>query len=267
MDYQLEELMEFGGTWWGKQWVKSMLADKRKNKYRRMFRGINYANENRISNLIIQHGEVFALCLGSEKYGSQQYRIRLKFTPLESNQWKKVAEKLSEKALYEAQLLTKEMPKDIDKIFIAAGVPLFPPIKEELNGSCSCPDKSVPCKHMAALVLILAKIFDYDPFQLIKLRGRDRNTLLDEIEDESLKNLGFHKKHKNISEKPKISDTDEKPDFHFKIEKRAKLTTNIFEEMGELSEISNYNDFMEVLQKIYQHAGDFAYNLALENGK
>lgn len=267
MDNQLEELMDFGGTWWGKHWIKSMLADKRKNKYRRMFRGIKYAKENRISNLIIQSGEVFALCLGSEKYGSQQYRIRLKFTPLEPNHWKKVVEKLSEKALYEAQLLTKEMPKDMDKIFTAAGVPLFPPVKEELNGSCSCPDESVPCKHMAALILILAKIFDYDPFKLIELRGRDRNALLEEIEAKSLENLGFHQKSKDIPEKTKISTNDEIPTFHFKIEKSSKSFSNIFEEIGELSEINNYNDFMEVIQKIYHHSKDFAYETAFGNGK
>ena len=271
MDNQLEELMNFGDTWWGKQWIKSMLADKRKNKYRRMYRGINYAKENRISNLIIRSGEVFALCLGSKKYGSQQYRIRLKFTPLESDQWEKVAEKLSEKALYEAQLLIKEMPKDMDKIFTTVGVPLFPPIKEKLDGSCSCPDESVPCKHMAALILILAKIFDYDPFQLIKLRGRDRNTLLEEIESKSLENLGFHQKSTDLPESSKILTTDkiadEFPNFHFRIEKSSKLGSNIFDEMGELSEIINYNDFMEVMQKIYQHSKDFAYETAFENGE
>jgi uncharacterized Zn finger protein len=39
----------------------------------------------------------------------------------------------------------------------------------------------VPCKHLAAVFYVLAERFDADPFQILALRGRDREELLDEL--------------------------------------------------------------------------------------
>jgi uncharacterized Zn finger protein len=46
---------------------------------------------------------------------------------------------------------------------------------------CTCPDATVPCKHLAAVFYLLAERFDADPFALLALRGRDRETVLDEL--------------------------------------------------------------------------------------
>jgi hypothetical protein len=43
---------------------------------------------------------------------------------------------------------------------------------------CSCPDWSVPCKHLAAVAYLVAERFDDDPFLILRWRGRDRATLL-----------------------------------------------------------------------------------------
>jgi uncharacterized Zn finger protein len=43
---------------------------------------------------------------------------------------------------------------------------------------CSCPDWSVPCKHVAATLYLLAEAFDGDPFLVLTWRGRDKATLL-----------------------------------------------------------------------------------------
>jgi uncharacterized Zn finger protein len=46
---------------------------------------------------------------------------------------------------------------------------------------CSCPDYAVPCKHLAAVCYVLAERFDADPFQILLLRGRHRDALLEEL--------------------------------------------------------------------------------------
>ena len=46
---------------------------------------------------------------------------------------------------------------------------------------CTCPDSTVPCKHLAAVFYLLAERFDADPFAVLALRGRDRETVLDEL--------------------------------------------------------------------------------------
>jgi uncharacterized Zn finger protein len=41
----------------------------------------------------------------------------------------------------------------------------------------------VPCKHLAAVFYLLAESFDDDPFAILALRGRDRQTLLENVRE------------------------------------------------------------------------------------
>ena len=90
-------------------------------------------------------------------------------------------EALAAQALYSAQLLAGELPPEIEEVFADAGTPLFPASLGDLAMACSCPDWSVPCKHIAATFYLLAEDFDRDPFQLLRWRGRDRDTLLTDL--------------------------------------------------------------------------------------
>ena len=63
----------------------------------------------------------------------------------------------------------------------AQGVALFPAERGDLAMDCTCPDATVPCKHLAAVFYLLAERFDADPFAVLALRGRDRETVLDEL--------------------------------------------------------------------------------------
>ena len=61
------------------------------------------------------------------------------------------------------------------------GLSLFPASARDLALDCTCPDQAVPCKHLAAVCYVLAERFDADPFAMLALRGRDRETLLDDL--------------------------------------------------------------------------------------
>jgi uncharacterized Zn finger protein len=73
------------------------------------------------------------------------------------------------------------MPRDIERVFEAVGLSLFPANERDLAMDCSCPDYAVPCKHLAAVCYVLAERFDADPFQILALRGRHRDALLEEL--------------------------------------------------------------------------------------
>ena len=92
--------------------------------------------------------------------------------------WARVEIALAEQALSSARLLAGEVPAELEEVFAAAGAPLFPRAVGELASRCSCPDLAVPCKHLAATFYLLAEAFDADPFQILRWRGRDRETLL-----------------------------------------------------------------------------------------
>ena len=70
------------------------------------------------------------------------------------------------------------MPREIEDVFAQAGTRLFPSTVRQLRMHCTCPDATVPCKHIAATFYLLAEAFDADPFEILHWRGRDKETLL-----------------------------------------------------------------------------------------
>lgn len=70
------------------------------------------------------------------------------------------------------------MPQEIEQTFAAVGLSLFPEKLRDLETSCSCPDWSIPCKHIAAVYYLLGEEFDRDPFLIFTLRGMSREELL-----------------------------------------------------------------------------------------
>jgi uncharacterized Zn finger protein len=102
------------------------------------------------------------------------YRVRVGLTAFEKAQWARVEQAPADDAWYTAKLLPGEMPTDVEDVFAAAGLALFPSDLRELAMDCSCPDWEVPCKHLVAVFYLLAESFDADPFAILALRGRSR---------------------------------------------------------------------------------------------
>ncbi len=44
-----------------------------------------------------------------------------------------------------------------------------------------CPDRAVPCKHLAAVIYVLSREIDANPFLVLQLHGLD---LVEELKDE-----------------------------------------------------------------------------------
>jgi uncharacterized Zn finger protein len=69
------------------------------------------------------------------------------------------------------------MPVDVEEVFEAVQVPLFPASRGDLVTDCSCPDWANPCKHIAAVYYLLGERFDEEPFLLFELRGRNQEEI------------------------------------------------------------------------------------------
>jgi len=85
-----------------------------------------------------------------------------------------------------ARLLAGEVPADLEEVFRAAGVALFPGTWKELRSRCSCPDWESPCKHIAAVLYVFADQLDTDPWLLLAWRGRTPEELLDPLRGSSV---------------------------------------------------------------------------------
>ena len=159
-------------TWWSERFVSVLEHIGLGN---RLERGRNYARKGQVISLDVDAALVSALVQGSR---SRPYRVRIGIMAFGKAEWAKLEAELAGSAWYMAKLLAGEMPDDIEDIFAAAGLSLFPRAAEELSMDCSCPDYQVPCKHIAAAFYLLAEAFDEDPFTILAWRGRDREDLL-----------------------------------------------------------------------------------------
>jgi uncharacterized Zn finger protein len=162
----------FAKNWWATRWIEALerLVDPG-----RLNRGRTYARKGQVLSVEEGPGGILAKVQGSRP---QPYKVTINVAPLSEAQWNKVVDALAEQAIFTAQLLAGEMPKDIDLAFKAAGVSLFPSKKGDLTTHCSCPDWANPCKHVAAVDYILGERFDEDPFLLFRLRGRSQEQIL-----------------------------------------------------------------------------------------
>ena len=70
-------------------------------------------------------------------------------------------------------MLNRQLPSELMLIFEKAGIDLFPNSWRDLDGSCSCPDYAVPCKHMAAVLYLVANEIDKNPFLVFQLHDFD----------------------------------------------------------------------------------------------
>lgn len=163
---------EFAKNWWARRWIQAM---ERLMDVPRLQRGRTYARAGQVLSLEEMKGGMTAKVQGSRQ---KPYRVSVRLKPLTDEQWDKVLDVLADRAIFAAQLLSGEMPYDIEEAFSTAEVSLFPADRDDLLMECSCPDWANPCKHIAATFYILGDRFDEDPFLLFRLRGRGQDQLL-----------------------------------------------------------------------------------------
>ena len=161
-----------GSNWWSKRWIEILEGSIDSV---RLARGRSYARRGQVVDIEIEPGLVTASVQGTRK---KPYQIRLGFEVLSDEAKSLLLFRFRERSSFPARLLAGEMPEEMEKVFKEAGTGLFPSKSALRRFKCSCPDDAVPCKHIIAVLLLLAEVFDDDPFLLLKLRGVNREVLI-----------------------------------------------------------------------------------------
>jgi len=267
-----KNLINFAKTPWGREWIISNLKIGRPF---RMQRGIEYAkDEERIDNFSISKGQIFATVQGT---APTPYRVKINFELIPDNGWEKIVKELSNKLLYIIELLEGSLSQGVITIFEKNGYSLFPDAINGLDSTCSCPDKAIPCKHIAAVILYLALVLDYNPFLLLELRGKSKEEILEDLSfSQPIKSNNEFKKdsaEQNIEFKfnvPKIyiqdlseqnTATDEYL-IRFDIKKPGKIIETL-ENLGIPQNIDN-KAFEIVLRAIYSKITSKMHEISLE---
>lgn len=163
----------FGQSWWAKRWIELIESF---GLGARLTRGRAYARKGQVVSIQMEKGCISAKVQGSR---AKPYTVTMRVKPLEADAWATIGHALRKEALFSAALLSGQMPQQIEEIFKNAKLSLFPVKKDDFTTDCSCPDWSNPCKHIAAVYYLVAEEFDRDPFLLFRLRGIEREALLE----------------------------------------------------------------------------------------
>ncbi len=261
-----------GEEWWSQKWVSILESISLSN---RLQRGRNYARRGQVMDFKLRSGKVEAKVQGSV---SRPYSIEIIIKPFNSEGWNRIIKKLSKEAFFAAKLLAGEVPRDIEDIFDAVGLSLFPQSSKDIETYCSCPDTANPCKHIAAVHYILAEEFDVNPFMLFKLRGMTKKEIILALRKErtahatqmdTMESLETSEKEtKEKKKKDSISlpikgfwDAPSLGSFSVMI-KKPKIPLNVIKKRGIPNFWDNKNEFYKIMGKIYNHISNCALKKA-----
>lgn len=159
--------IEFGHTWWGKRWLRALSNIDYEN---RLPRGVRYARNGSVTSIDIDGTTVSASVQGTRP---SPYRVRLELWRFTKDQQVQIATLVKSSPYYLSQLEARMLPPELDDECTSHGIRLFPDGWDELGMRCSCPDWAVPCKHLAAVVYLIANEIDKNPFLVFDLHGFD----------------------------------------------------------------------------------------------
>ena len=162
----------YGQTWWGKQWLQALTQIDYDN---RLPRGRTYANKGAVKSLEILDGLITAKVRGSR---SRPYTVRVRVPSISSNKAKSLLDALASSPEVIARMLNRELDPAVLDQAQQLGIAVFPSQWKDLDMHCSCPDWAVPCKHLAAVIYLVSREIDGNPFLVFSLRGIDLSRAL-----------------------------------------------------------------------------------------
>ena len=181
-------MTQFTRTWWGNKFIEAL---EKFTDEGRLSRGKTYARGNKVNSFEVKDGRAIAQVRGSinayfEVTKEPLYSTQIEIKPISKKDWARVIAYISSKAGFMSQLILNQMPDRIEDAFSLINLRLLPTKKSDFTTSCSCPDPSNPCKHIAGVYYLLAGEIDRDPFLLFELRGLSKAELRTELLKSSL---------------------------------------------------------------------------------
>ena len=174
-----ESRTDSGRSWWAKRWLATLEAMRLGG---RLGRGRNYAMSGQVTSMRIEGPCVKATVVGTRP---EPYAVSIDFRTPGDAAHERIVERLRGEPMLVARLLADDMPTEVEAMFSAEGLDLFPggklaPGVYDMTTACTCPDYANPCKHVTASLMILGEEIARRPLTLLELRGIQVEELADE---------------------------------------------------------------------------------------
>lgn len=169
--------LKYGQTWWGEQWLNALTHIDFDN---RLPRGRAYAGNGSVRDFRVMNNRIEGEVQGSRRY---PYDIFIEVPLFSQTQKNKLLGAIRDNPFLISQLLNRQLPQDLHRVAHDYEIMLFPSSWKDLRMECSCPDWAVPCKHLAAVIYLLAAEIDANPFLVFQLHGLN---LIEELNKDGL---------------------------------------------------------------------------------
>ena len=173
-------MVKYGVTWWGGQWLNALSDIDFSN---RIPRGRSYANKGAVKELSIRRNTIRANVQGTRR---TPYQVTLKVPAFSAGEKKTLLQEIMDNPLLLSRLLNRELPRNLHEIANSHHIRIFPGRWDDLDMHCSCPDWAVPCKHLAAVINVMADAIDRNPFLIFKLHTFD---IIDELKKRGMAHI------------------------------------------------------------------------------
>jgi SNF2 family DNA or RNA helicase/uncharacterized Zn finger protein len=251
---------QFGRTWWGQQWLGAL---DRIDFDNRLERGRSYARKGAVSSINISNNIIEAKVNGSRP---QPYSVHIVVPPFFDEEKDAFINSIRHKPLILSRLLNRELPPDLLEIAEQNNIKLFPKSWQDIKLNCNCPDWAVPCKHLAAVIYMVANEIDHNPFIVFKLHSFDLidelsklNLVNSSLEKEQITNLSNCIKQNDIPKSkrktPLVTEQKPVPDFSL-IENLQQVIPSLFSP----NTLFYSNDFKTLIQNIYKRSAKLENN-------
>ena len=239
---------KYGQTWWGNQWLNALSDIDYSN---RLPRGRSYANKGAVREINIKGNTILAKVTGSRP---TPYKVKIKVPGFAGSGKRALTGAITDNPLLLSKLLNRELPPQLNSIADRFNIEIFPRRWSDFEMKCSCPDWAVPCKHLAAVINVVASEIDRNPFLVFKLHDYD---IVAELNREGMAAVTDKVTIPRIPHMPVKDEPYEEYDFD-----PALLDTIDFSEIEDISEdlfallspspLFYHSDFKVVLEKIYK---------------
>ncbi len=157
--------VEFGTTWWGKSWLGAL---KNIDYSNRLTRGKAYAQNEAVVSIDINGNRIAAKVQGRKVV---PYLVSLKFPTFDQYEKGEIYDLVQANPYFISKLESKNLPPTLYDKINEEMIDLFPKSWRTIQMKCNCEDDGVPCKHVSAVIYLLANEIDKNPFLIFNLHG------------------------------------------------------------------------------------------------
>ena len=158
-------------TWWGTVWTSAM--GQAFSEARELETGARLARRLDIS-VEMSPGSI------TLRDPDEAWIAHLGLRQLDDGQWETLLRTVAADPQLTAAVVTGDLPLELHGKAVALGCS-FAPEAADVGADCSCPDWHEPCRHVGALIALVAEMVDQDPWLLVMLRGRSRDQVAETV--------------------------------------------------------------------------------------